>query len=112
MHPPTPALDDLLEALDHRIRAVGEDAAPGGDLPGSGLCDLIDTLSARIRSIDAGYRRCRHRLALLPAGCLCTGPDGVILEANRAAGALLGPAPDRLRGLSFPAHLHPGSPSA
>ena len=112
MHPPTPALDDLLEALDHRIRAVGEDAAPGGDLPGSGLCDLIDTLSARIRSIDAGYRRCRHRLALLPAGCLCTGPDGVILEANRAAGALLGPAPDRLRGLSLPAHLHPGSLSA
>jgi len=119
MQPLTPALDDLLElleALDRGLRAIeaGERAAPAEELllqrsDLAELYDLVDALIAGIRSIDAGYRRYRRRFARLPAGCLSTGPDGVILEANRAAGALLGLAPDRLQGAPLQAHLHPGS---
>lgn len=119
MQPLTPALEDLLEHLedlDRRLRPLraGEGAAPAGDLlllkPDlAELYDQVDTLIADIRSIDAAYRRYRDRFLFLPACCLCTGADGVILEANQAAGALFGFAPGRLRGLPLDTHLHPQS---
>jgi PAS domain S-box-containing protein len=115
----SPALDDLLElleALDRHLRPLraGEGVIPAGDplLLKPLLDDLhsqAETLIADIQSIDAGFRRCRNRLAHLPAGYICTGSDGVILEANRAAGALLGLAPACLQGVPLHEHLHPGS---
>jgi len=113
----TPALDDLLEqleALDRRLRSPGVEggAAPADSLllerPLAEINDLVDALIAGIRSIDAGCRRYRERFLRLPAGCLCTGPDGVIQEANPAAGTLFGLAPDRLQGTPLQAYLHPG----
>lgn len=119
MQPLTPALEDLLEHLedlDRRLGSLraGEGAAPAGDLlllkPDlAEIYDQVDALIADIRSIDAAYRRYRDRFINLPAVCLCTGADGVVLEANRAAGALLGIAPARLQGLPLDAHLHPES---
>ena len=119
MQPLTPALEDLLEHLedlDRRLGSLraGEGAAPAGDLlllkPDlAEIYDQVDALIADIRSIDAAYRRYRDRFINLPAVCLCTGADGVVLEANRAAGALLGLAPARLQGLPLDAHLHPES---
>ncbi|BBL69111.1 PAS domain S-box protein [Methanoculleus chikugoensis] len=119
MQPLTPALEDLLEHLedlDRRLGSLraGEGAAPAGDLlllkPDlAEIYDQVDALIADIRSIDAAYRRYHDRFLNLPAVCLCTGVDGVVLEANRAAGALLGIAPARLQGLPLDAHLHPES---
>ncbi|PKL61363.1 MAG: hypothetical protein CVV31_11845 [Methanomicrobiales archaeon HGW-Methanomicrobiales-2] len=116
MQPFTPALDDLLEqleAFDRRLRPPGEGAVPAGDLllqksHLAEIYDLTDTLIAGIRSVDAEYRRCRNRLTRLPVGFFCTGPDGVVLEANRVAGTLLGLAPDLMRGVSLDTYLHPG----
>ncbi|MDV2480556.1 PAS domain S-box protein [Methanoculleus sp. Wushi-C6] len=118
MQPFTPALDDLLEllaALDRRLRPpeAGGRAAPAGDqlLQRSHLVEIyneVDALIAGIRSVEAGYRRCRDRFTLVPAGCICTGPDGAILEANRAAGTLVGVEPDRLQGFPLQAYLEPG----
>jgi PAS domain S-box-containing protein len=117
MQPFAPALEDLLEHLedlDRRLRPPGggAGAAPAGDLllqksDLAEIYDLVDALIAGIRSIDAGYRRCRNRFAHLPAGCICTGQDGAVLEANLAAGALLGLSPDRLQGFSFRMFLDP-----
>lgn len=122
MQPLTPALDDLLElleVLDHHLHPLeaGEGAVSAGDLLQqrshlAAIYDQVDALIAGIRSIDAGYRQCRDRLFRLPVGCLCTGPDGAILEANRAAGMLFGLAPDRLQGTSLAAYLYPGSVAA
>lgn len=113
----TPALDDLLEELETlnrhlRSPEAGRGAAPVDNLllarPLAEINEIVDALIAGIQSIDAGCRRYRDRLLNLPAGCLCTGPDGLILEANPAAGTLFGLAPDRLRGTPLRAHLHPG----
>lgn len=41
------------------------------------------------------------------AACISTGQDEVILEANLAAGALLGIAPDLMKGSPFEAYLEP-----
>ncbi|MDD4567557.1 MAG: PAS domain S-box protein, partial [Methanoculleus chikugoensis] len=119
MQPLTPALEDLLEHLedlDRRLGSLraGEGAAPAGDLlllkPDlAEIYDQVDALIADIRSIDAAYRRYRDRFLNLPAVCLCTDADGVVLEANRATGALLGVAPARLQGLPLDVHLHPES---
>ncbi|WP_067072896.1 PAS domain S-box protein [Methanoculleus horonobensis] len=119
MQPLTPAIEDLLEHLedlDRRLRPLraGEGAAPVGNLlllkPAlAEIYDQVDTLIAGIRSIDAAYQRYRDRFLNLPAVCLSTGADGVILEANRATALLLGLAPDRLQGLPLDAHLHPES---
>ncbi|WP_214019642.1 PAS domain S-box protein [Methanoculleus sp.] len=119
MQPFTPALEDLLEhleALDRRLRPLraGEGAVPAEDLllQKSYLAEiygLVDAMVAGIRSIDAEYRRYRDRFARLPAGCLCTGADGVILEANRAAGTLFGLAPDLMQGVPLDAYLLPES---
>ena len=118
MQPFTPALDDLLEqleALDRRLHppGAGEGAVPSGDLllqksHLAEIYDLTDALIAGIRSVDAEFRRCRNRLTYLPVGFLSTGPGGVVLEANRAAGTLLGLAPDLMRGVSLDTYLHPG----
>ncbi len=118
MQPFTPALEDLLEhleALDRRLRppGTGEGAVPAGDLllQKSHLAEiygLVDALIAGIRSVDAAYRRYRGLFALVPAVCLCTGTDGVIREANRAAGTLLGLAPGLMQGVPLDAYIHPG----
>ncbi|MDD2786738.1 PAS domain S-box protein [Methanoculleus sp.] len=118
MQPFAPALEDLLELLedlDRRLRSLqaGVGPAPAGDLllQKSDLAeinDLVDALIAGIRSIDAGCRRYRDRFLHLPVGCLCTGSEGIILEANRAAAALFGLTPDRLQGGRLQAYLHPG----
>lgn len=112
-----PALEDLLEHLeefDRRLRPVdaGEGAVPAGDLllqrsDLAEIYDLVDALIAGIRSVDAAHRRYRDRFLRLPAGCLCTGSDGIILEANRAAGALFDLAPDRLKGTPLHERFHP-----
>lgn len=122
MQPLTPALEDLLEHLedlDRRLRPLraGEGAAPAGNLlllkpVLAEIYDQVDALIAGIRSIDAAYRRYRARFLNLPAVSLCTGADGVVLEANRAAALLFGIAPDRLQGSPLGAHLHPESAPA
>ncbi|ABN57907.1 MULTISPECIES: PAS domain S-box protein [Methanoculleus] len=119
MQPLTPALEDLLEHLedlDRRLRPLraGEDAAPTGNLlllkpVLAEIYDQVDALIAGIRSIDAAYQRYRDRFFHLPAICLCTGADSIVLEANRAAALLFGIAPDRLQGSPLGAHLHPES---
>ncbi|MDK2891174.1 MAG: hypothetical protein PWR21_1806 [Methanoculleus sp.] len=117
MQPFTPVLEDLLkdlEELDRRLRPrrAGAGAVPAEDLllQKSHLAEiygLVDALIAGIRSIDTAYRRYRDRFARFPAGCLCTGADGVILEANRAAGTLFGRAPDLMQGVSLDTYLRP-----
>ncbi|WP_292517242.1 PAS domain S-box protein [Methanoculleus sp.] len=114
-----PALEDLLEHLedlDRRLRPPGAGAV--GDPRGALLLqrsdlaeiyDLVDALIAGIRSVDAEYRRYRDRFLHLPAGCICTGPEGVILEANREAGSLFHLSPGRLQGSSLDTHIHPES---
>lgn len=119
MQPFIPALEDLLELLEVLDRRLHQAEAGVGGAPARGpilqrshlaeLYDEVDALIAGIRSMDAGYRRCRNRLTCLPAGCICTGPEGIILEANLAAGALVGLDPDRLQGLPFQSYLDPGS---
>ncbi|MFA7197829.1 MAG: PAS domain S-box protein [Methanoculleus sp.] len=113
----TPALDDLLEELEALNRHLRSPEVEGGAAPASGLLlerplaginDRIDALTDGIRSINADLRRYRDRFLHLPAGCLCTRPDGVIQEANPAAGTLFGLAPDRLQGTPLQAYLHPG----
>ncbi len=112
----TPALEDLLEDLEeldrllHPIRA-GDGAVRAEDLllqksRLAEIYDLVDELIAGIRSVDIGCRRYRDRFARLPAGCLCTGKDGVILEANRAAGTLFGRAPGLMQGTPLDAYLN------
>ena len=118
MQPFTPALDDLLElleTLDQRLRQceAGAGAAPAGASLLQRSClteiyDEVDALIAGIRSVEAGYRKCRNRFTRTPAGCICTGPDGVILEANQAAGSLLGHPPGRLQGFPLQTYLDPG----
>lgn len=117
MQPFTPALEDLLEHLEDldrrlRPRKAGVGAVSAGDLllQKSDLAEiygLVDTLVAGIRSTDAAYRRYRDRFVRSPAGCLCTGADGVILEANRAAGTLFGRAPDLMQGAPLDTYLLP-----
>ncbi len=118
MRPLTPALEDLLElleALDRHIRPIktSAGATPTGDLlllrPLAGeIYDQVDALIVGIRSIDAECQRYRGRLTHLPAAYLCTAPDGTILEANLAAGALLGLTPDQVQGIPLVTLLHPG----
>ena len=117
MQPLTPALEDLLEdleELDRLLRPIraGEGAVPAEDLllqksRLAEIYDLVDELIAGIRSVDAGCRRYRDRFVRLPICCLCTGKDGVIQEANRAAGTLFGRAPDLMQGTPLDAYLNP-----
>jgi len=118
MRPLTPALEDLLElleALDRHIRPIktSAGATPTGDLlllrPLAGeIYDQVDALIVGIRSIDAECQRYRGRLTHLPAAYLCTAPDGTILEANLAAGALLDLTPDQVQRIPLVTLLHPG----
>jgi PAS domain S-box-containing protein len=117
MQPFTPALDALLDQLETLVRRLRSSGAGEGTAPVDALLlqkrscelsELIDALIAGIRSVGVECRRYRGRFLHLPAGCFCTDPDGVILEANRAACALLGLSPDSLQGTPLSTYLHPG----
>jgi len=102
------------QALDH-LSEVARDPA----LSQNGLSRTVEQLeaaieelavaaeelqSARSRSVElaqeAGRERLRYKelFELAPDGYLVTDGDGVIQEANRAAGQLLGVGPDLLHG--------------
>jgi PAS domain S-box-containing protein len=57
-----------------------------------------EELGAAKLNAELEGRRYRELFQLIPAACLVTDPKGVIVEANRAAGSLLGHSTQQLTG--------------
>ncbi len=105
MRPSSSATDDqigALEALYRRVRAtvngvVASRIASPITLT-EGLRELKDTLKTAVQKPKTARNRYHDRFLHIPVGCVVTDPQGVILEANLAAGDLFGLSPDRLQG--------------
>lgn len=114
-------LASLIEAAQRRLQDITNRAAAAGvgggflqealgeltqvlkelQAAGEGLIEGNDALVAACRAVEAveaERERYRNLFELAPVAYLVTTADGVIREANRAAGALLGVDPPALAG--------------
>jgi PAS domain S-box-containing protein len=118
------SLDARLRAYTHRVEALMADAAPqhsadrrlGEELSAAleELCVAADELERRDALLDeAGaelveqMRRYRELFDFAPDGYLVTDPHALIIEANIAAGEMLGRRPAELVNSALVAHVDP-----
>ncbi|HZU76057.1 MAG TPA: PAS domain-containing protein, partial [Dehalococcoidia bacterium] len=104
-----------LEILEQRLHRVWEELTSGPGpaavsqnpalaVLGTAVEDLhvaAADVAAAAENVDAERRRYQEMFELAPNGYLVTDMEGTILEANRAAGELLGCASQLLIGKAF-----------